>query len=89
MKISKSSDAFIPLGSGNFVKGKVEDSKMILVSIGGGAAIKKTKEEASKALDEKLSMIQNELNDLIGAEQQIVAELTRMQPEIQALMAGQ
>ena len=89
LNIPKSSEAFIPLGSGNFVKGKVEDSKSILVSMGGGAAIKKNKEEAVKIVEDKIEKTQDQLNELAGAEQHIVAELTRMQPEIQALMAGQ
>ena len=89
LNISKSSEAFIPLGSGNFIKGKVEDSKSVLVSVGGSAAIKKTKEEAVKIVDDKIEKIQDQLNEMAGAEQQIVVELTRLQPEIQALMAGQ
>lgn len=86
LNISKSVEAFIPVGSGNFVKGKVEDSKNVLVSVGGSAAVKKTKEEAIKLLDEKLSALQGEGNELGRAEQQVLMELSRLQAEIQRLV---
>ncbi len=85
LNISKSAEAFIPVGSGNFVRGKIEDSKNVLVSIGGNAAVKKTKEEAIKVLDEKLSVLQDEGNNLGRAEQHVLMELSRLQAEIQRL----
>lgn len=86
LNISKPAEAFIPVGSGNFVKGKVEDSKNVLVSIGGGAAVKKTKEEAIKVLEDKLSTLQGEGNELGRAEQQVLMELSRLQAEVQRLV---
>lgn len=88
LNISKSSEAFIPVGSGNFIRGKVEDSKNVLVSVGGSAAVKKTKEEAIKILDEKMSAVQDEGNELGRAEQQVLMELSRLQAEIQALVGN-
>lgn len=86
LNISKSSEAFIPVGSGNFIRGKVEDSKNVLVSVGGSAAVKKTKEEAIKILNEKMSAVQDEGNELGRAEQQVLMELSRLQAEIQRLV---
>lgn len=86
LTITKPSEAFVPLGAGNFVKGKIEDSNTILVSVGGGAAVKKTKEDAITIIEGRLSKLQDEVNELVGAEQKILLELGKLQPEIQAMV---
>ncbi len=88
LTITKPSEAFVPLGAGNFVKGRIEDSSTVLVSIGGGAAVKKSKEDAIKIIEGKISKLQDEADELVGVERKIASELARLQPEIQTILGG-
>ncbi len=84
---AKSGDTiFLPMGAGNFIDGKIGDVNKVLVSIGGEAAVKRKRTEALEILDKKLEDVKVALDELYKQEQRIVAELNRLQPEIQVLM---
>jgi len=85
LKTTKPEKAMIPLGSGNFVFGTVENSDDIIVGVGSGVAIKKNIEDALKILDAKITESQNVLNDITKKSQGFIQSLERIQLEIQEL----
>lgn len=85
LKTTKPEKALIPLGSGNFIFGTVEDSNDIIVGVGNGIAIKKKREEALKILDAKITESQNVMNDIMKKSQGLIQSLERIQLEIQEL----
>lgn len=85
LKISKPTKAMIPLGSGNFVFGRVDDGESIIVGAGAGVAIKKKKEEAIEILDSRVGELENSLRGLTGQSQIIVEQLEKLQFEIEKL----
>ena len=85
LKTTKPEKAMIPLGSGNFVFGTVENSDDIIVGVGSGVAIKKNREDALKILDAKITESQNVLNDITKKSQGFIQSLERIQLEIQEL----
>jgi len=85
LKITKPNKAMIPLGSGNFVFGSVDDSENIIVGIGAGVAIKKKKEEAMNILDGKLKELENVLNEITNQMQIITEQSEKIQSEIEKL----
>lgn len=85
LKTTKPNKAMIPLGSGNFVFGSVEDSENVIVGIGSGVAIKKKREEAIDILDNKIRESENVLNDLTNQTQAVIERLETLQLEIEKL----
>jgi prefoldin alpha subunit len=85
LKAVKPEKAMIPLGSGNFVFGTVENSDEIIVGIGSGVAVKKKREDALKILEAKIKESQDAMNDITKKSQGLIQSLERIQLEIQEL----
>lgn len=85
LKDTKPSKALIPLGSGNFVNGSIENSENIIVGIGSGVAIKKKREESIKILDDRIKDLENDLNDISKQSTAIIIQLEKVQQDIEKL----
>ena len=85
LKNMKPDKALIPLGSGNFVYGNIENSEEIIVGVGSGVAIKKKREEALKNLDDRTKDIEKDMNDLLKQSSAFVIQLEKVQQEIEKL----
>lgn len=77
--------AMIPLGGENFVPGKITDTKNVLVSIGGGVAIKKSAQGAAEILKGRLGEMEKIADELAAEASATVSQLARLQPELEAL----
>ncbi len=82
----KPAQAFIPLGSDNFVPGKIESSESILVSIGGDVAVKKTRAEALGILEERLGEMEKHMQETGQQIAVVEAEISRLQPQIEGML---
>ena len=71
-----STEAFVPVGAGSFMKGELKSTDEIIVSIGSGLAIKKDadgareimagqKEDLNDSLDKMLANLQ-QVTDIVG-----------------------
>lgn len=85
LKSVKPEKAMIPLGSGNFVFGTVENSNEIIVGIGSGIAVKKKREDALNILEAKIKESQDAMNDITNKSQSLIQSLEKIQLEIQDL----
>lgn len=85
LKETKPGKALIPLGSGNFVYGSIENCEDVIVGVGGDVAIKKKREKAIEFLDSRIKDIQNDLNSIIKQSSLFVAQLEKVQQEIESL----
>ena len=54
LDITKKGDAFIPIGSGNFIPGKITELDKVLIGIGGGVAVKKERTDAIGFVQERI-----------------------------------
>ncbi len=80
LKIVKSgSEILTPIGSGNFVSGKIIDTGKVLVGVGGGIAIKKSPEDALKFLDERIAEAGTAVQELRNQFIQMENELRMLQ----------
>jgi prefoldin alpha subunit len=82
---TKPDKALIPLGSGNFVQGSIENTDDIIVSMGSDIALKKSREGALEVLDKKVTEMENSLNDITKKSQAIVKGLEEIQCEIESM----
>lgn len=83
--VKDGSMVMMPLGSGNFVSGKISDTGKILVGVGGGIAVKKSPEEALKILDKRIAETDSVLRELEKQYTQIETEIHRLQSEMQKI----
>ncbi len=79
----KESNALIPIGAGNFISGKISDSKKVLVGVGGGIAVKKTREESIDILDKKIKEMEKIAEDLSKEKKDILDSMVKLQSQIE------
>lgn len=80
-------ETLVPLGSGNFVSGKITNCEKVLIGMGGGLAIKKPREEAVAIIEKRIEELNSALLELSKEAQTTSMELQRLQPELEKLAA--
>lgn len=85
LESAKPDKAMIPLGSGNFVMGSVENLDDIIVNVGNDIAVKKDRKGALEILDKKITETEDFLNDITKKSQIIINSLEELQCEIEAM----
>jgi len=85
LKNANPAKAFIPLGSGNFVRGSIENCEEVLVGIGSDIAIKKNRQDALKILDSRINELEDDLNNILKQVSVFVMQLEKVQQEIENL----
>jgi len=85
---TKPGPALIPMGSDNFVPGKIESVDSVLVGIGGGVILRKSRTDAVAVLDGRLSEIQKHVEELTKQFSSVEAQLSRIQPQLEAMLQG-
>lgn len=88
LKNIKPNATFIPLGSGNFIKGEIKDTKDIIVGVGGGVAIRKNREDAAEILDSRIKDMDKMLDEISEQAKGIVAQLTEIENKAQEFQKG-
>lgn len=85
LKSTKPDKALVPLGSGNYVYGTIENCDNIIVGVGSDVAIKKKREKALETMDVRIKEIENNLNTILKQSSVFVAQLEKVQMEIEKL----
>ena len=83
LKQIKPNKTLIPLGSGSFISGKIEDSEDIIIGIGSGVAIKKKRNDAIAFLDFKSKETEKEINNIRNQGSMIALQLAKIQQEVE------
>lgn len=83
LKKTKPGKTLIPIGSGNFISGKIDDTEELIIGIGSGVAIKKKREDAAEILDSKFKEFEKDLNELRNQGTTIAFQLAKLQEEIE------
>jgi prefoldin alpha subunit len=76
---TKIGDAFVPVGNGNFLFGSVSDTNNVIVGIGGGIAIKKTRKDAVEILEGRLREMNKILSELAVDGERIFSQMNNIQ----------
>lgn len=96
LKGKDSVEAFVPVGAGSFMKGNLENTDEIIISIGAGYAIKKDvegakaivagqKEDLKDSLDKMLANLQ-QVTDVVGA---LTNQANQLAASAQGSLTGQ
>jgi prefoldin alpha subunit len=87
---SLSSDApvetMVPLGVGTYVRSTIEPVKNLLVSVGAGIAIEKSKNETISYIESKIKEFEIGIGQLNRQKEQITTRLTQIQNEINMII---
>lgn len=73
----------IPLGSGNFVMGKIEESDKVLVGVGAGVAVKKTRQGAIDHVGIRIKEIEDSLKQIAEQNNQMVNQMIKLREQFQ------
>ncbi|MCW3981519.1 MAG: prefoldin subunit alpha [Candidatus Bathyarchaeota archaeon] len=65
----------VPIGGGSFIKAKVATTKTLVVGVGAGVSVEKSRDEAKKTVEKRLSELENSRNTL---QQQLGQVVERM-----------
>lgn len=84
---TKPNKALIPIGSGNFVQGSIENTEEVLVNVGSGIIVTKKKQESKKMLEEQIKEFEKILQQISTSAQAILVELQKIQEDIQKIQA--
>ncbi len=86
--IEAHSETFFPVANGIFAKGKITDTKELLVNVGSNVIV-------NKSVKETLGLLEKQAAELEGMRQQFIAELERnaskmrsMETELQKMVSG-
>ncbi len=84
---TKPNEAFIPIGSGNFVQGSIQNTEEVLVNVGAGIVLKKKKDDSKKMLEDQLKEFERDMQEISNNAESILIELQKIQNDIQKLQA--
>lgn len=79
-------EAMVPLGVGTYVRSTIEPVKNLLVSVGAGIAIEKSKNETISYIESKIKEFEIGIGQLNRQKEQITTRLTQIQNEINMII---
>jgi prefoldin alpha subunit len=82
---TKPGKALIPLGSGTFAFGNIENCEDLIVGIGSGIAIRSTRANALENLDKRAKEIEGDLNEIIKQITIFVSQIEKTQRDIEEM----
>jgi prefoldin alpha subunit len=82
---TKPGKALIPLGSGTFAFGTIENCDDLIISIGSGIATKSNRANALENLDKRAKEIECDLNDIIKQITIFVSQIEKTQRDIEEM----
>ncbi len=85
LDITKKGDAFIPIGSGNFIPGKITELDKVLIGIGGGVAVKKERTDAIGFVQDRIDELEGEITNISKHGQGLLTQLSKLQTDIEKL----
>lgn len=83
-------EALTPVGIGVYIKTLVPPIKKLLINVGAGVTVEKTREDAINYVEVKIKEFELALRQLLGQKQQIAVRMEQIQAQInQMLQQGQ
>lgn len=79
-------DTMVPLGVGTYVRSTIEPVKNLLVNIGAGIAIEKSRNETINHIESKIKEFEIGIRQLNRQKEQITIRLTQIQNEINMII---
>jgi prefoldin alpha subunit len=85
-KIKDGDQILTPVGSGSFIKTKIDSTNVVLVSVGANVVVEKTPNEAREILERRIKEIDETLKTLRENLEKVDERLRSLTPEAERLM---
>jgi prefoldin alpha subunit len=83
-----STEAFVPVGAGSFIKGELKSTDEIIVSIGSGIAVKKDADGAREIIAGQKEDLKDSLDKMLANLQQVTDIVGNLQAQAEQLAAA-
>ena len=83
-----STEAFVPVGAGSFMKGELKSTDEIIVSIGSGIAVKKDADGAREIIAGQKEDLKDSLDKMLANLQQVTDIVGNLQAQAEQLAAA-
>lgn len=85
LKEKDSVEAFIPIGAGSFMKGEINKTDEVIMSVGSGVAISKDLEGAKETISTQKKELEDNLDKMLANLQQVSDILGKLSPQAEQL----
>jgi len=85
LEMTKPNKSLIPLGSGSFIPGKIENTEDVIIGVGSGVAINKKRKDAVAVLDIRLNELEGSLNYVTKQMTKTAFEIEKIQEEVESM----
>lgn len=73
----------VPIGAGNLIKAKIEDTKTVITSVGGRLSLEVPTEEAKKAIESRITALEQVRFSLLKKLEEINRKINELLPQLQ------
>lgn len=85
-KMKEGDQILAPIGSGSFIKAKIESTNVALIGIGADIVVERTPKEAQQMLENRMKEIDNTLKTLRESLEKVSEKIRSLAPEIEKLI---
>jgi prefoldin alpha subunit len=76
----------MPIGIGVFMQTSASSSNKLLISIGSGVAVEKSKDDAVAYIESRLKEMEAAMRSMMSQKQEIVTRMEQMRAELNAML---
>lgn len=86
ISLDKENEALMPLGVGVYLKTNIPSIDKLLVNIGAGVTIEKTREDTLHYIESRIKEFEIGLNQLTEQKKQITSQLEQIQQQVNSML---
>lgn len=89
LPIDKEAEVLTPIGGGLFIHMRVQSVQRLVVSVGAGVTLEKSREEAKKMIEERIDELQKAISNLEEQKNGLVNRINAIKGTINQMIASQ
>ncbi|HEX6294758.1 MAG TPA: prefoldin subunit alpha [Nitrososphaeraceae archaeon] len=86
ISLDKENEALMPIGIGVYLKTNIPSIDKLLVNVGAGVAIEKTREDTLNYIESRIKEFEIGLNQLRDQKKQITSQLEQIQQQVNSML---
>ena len=86
ISLDKENEALMPIGVGVYLKTNIPSIDKLLVNVGAGVAIEKTREDTLNYIESRIKEFEIGLNQLRDQKKQITSQLEQIQQQVNSML---
>jgi prefoldin alpha subunit len=82
----ENTETFVPIGAGSFLIAELKDTDKVIMGLGAGAAVKKSRADAKETISSQKKELEQLVDKMVGDMQKITDYIVKKSPEAEALL---